>query len=165
MEGALCRSPWLVDGESIRFQVVLKRQNKVRNENFWRNVSINIFKLSSILDKINAWWWNLFNLLDFTKRFILYKKREKTLTQQSMTIEKLGKVGLCFIKVCFIEPFKMIIIFSSIGLFVDKIFICFAFSFTAQFLLFHLRMTYDYKEEKVVTANLWECKLQHLFEN
>ena len=54
---------------------------------------------------------------------IFYKKREETLIQQSMRIEKLGKVGLSFITGCFINPFKMIIIFSSIALFGHKIFV------------------------------------------
>ena len=54
---------------------------------------------------------------------IFYKKRAKTLIQQLMRIEKLGKVGLSFITGCFINPFKMIIIFSSIALFGHKIFV------------------------------------------
>ena len=54
---------------------------------------------------------------------IFYKKREETLIQQSMRIEKLGKVGLSFITGCFINPFKMIIIFSSIALLGHKIFV------------------------------------------
>ena len=80
-----------------------------------------------------------YQLFRFYQRF--YKEREKTLSQQSIRIEKQGKGGLCFITGCFIKPFKMIIIFSSIGLFVHKIFICFASSFTAQFFLFDVRMT------------------------
>ena len=54
---------------------------------------------------------------------IFYKKKEETLIQQSMTIEKLGKVVLSFITGCFVNPFKMIIIFSSIALFGHKIFV------------------------------------------
>ena len=72
-----------------------------------------------------------YRLLRFYKRF--YKEGEKTLMQQSRRIEKLGKVGLCFISSCFIKPFKMIMIFPSIGLFVHKIFIFFASSFAVQF--------------------------------
>ena len=72
-----------------------------------------------------------YQLLRFYKRF--YKEGEKTLIQQSRRIEKLGKVGLCFISSCFIKPFKMIMIFPSIGLFVHKIFIFFASSFAVQF--------------------------------
>ena len=56
---------------------------------------------------------------------IFYKKRAKTLIQQLMRIEKLGKVGLSFITGCFINPFKIIIIFSSIALFGHKIFVFF----------------------------------------
>ena len=37
----------------------------------------------------------------------LYKKREKTLIQQSMRRKQLRKVGLCFITGYFIKPFKM----------------------------------------------------------
>ena len=62
-----------------------------------------------------------YQLFRFYQRF--YKEREKTLSQQSIRIEKQGKGGLTG---CFIKPLKMIIIFSSIGLFVHKIFICFA---------------------------------------
>ena len=40
-----------------------------------------------------------------------YKEREKSLTQQSMRIEKLGKVGPWFIAGYIIKPFKIIIIF------------------------------------------------------
>ena len=58
-----------------------------------------------------------------------------------MRIEKLGKVGLCFITGFFMKALKVIINFSSIGLFVHKIFISFANSFAAQFSLFDIRMT------------------------
>ena len=36
-----------------------------------------------------------------------YKKREKTLIQQSMREKKLRKVGLCFVTVYIIKPLKM----------------------------------------------------------
>ena len=75
-----------------------------------------------------------YQLFRFYKRF--YKEREKTITQPSMRTEKLGKVGLCFITGCFIKPLKVISIFSSMGLFVHRIFLCFISSFVAQFSLF-----------------------------
>ena len=78
-----------------------------------------------------------------------YKEREKTLIEQSMKIEELRKIGLRFITGCFIKPFKMIIIFSLIGLFVYKIFIDFASSFAAQFLLFNIRMTQEISNRKI----------------
>ena len=74
-----------------------------------------------------------YQLFRFYKRFC--KEREKTLIQQSTRIEKLGNIGLCFITGCFIKPFKMVITFSSVGLFVHKIFICFASLFSADSLI------------------------------
>ena len=68
-----------------------------------------------------------YQLFRFSKRF--YKETEKTLLLLSMRIEKLG---LCFTTGCFVKRFKMIIIFSSVGLFVHIIFICFASSFASQ---------------------------------
>ena len=46
-----------------------------------------------------------YQFFEIYKRF--YKKREKTLIQQSMRKEKLRKVGFCFITGYFIKPFKM----------------------------------------------------------
>ena len=43
------------------------------------------------------------------KRF--HKEREKTFIQQSVRIEKLGKVGICFITGCFYEALNMKIFF------------------------------------------------------
>ena len=68
-----------------------------------------------------------YQLFRFSKRF--YKETEKTLLLLSMRIEKLG---LCFTTGCFVKRFKMIIIFSSVGLFVHIIFTCFASSFASQ---------------------------------
>ena len=56
---------------------------------------------------------------------------------------------LCFTTGCYIKPFKIIIIFSLKGVFVHKIFICFASLVAAQFLLFEIRMT---QEGKLGTA-------------
>ena len=45
--------------------------------------------------------------------FKFCREREKTLIGSTLNEEKkLGKGGLCFITGCFIEPFKMIIIFT-----------------------------------------------------
>ena len=54
--------------------------------------------------------------------FRFYKEREKILIQQNDN-RKLGKVGPCLIKGCFIKSFKIVIIYSSIDLFAHKIFI------------------------------------------
>ena len=70
-----------------------------------------------------------------------------------MRIEKLGKVGLCFITSCFIEPFKIMIIFSSIDLFVHKIFNFATSSFAAQFSLFDIRMTQQISKRETGMAN------------
>ena len=85
-----------------------------------------------------------------------YKEREKTLIEQSMKIEELRKIGLCFITGCFIKPFKMIIIFSSISLFVYKIFIGFASSLAAQFLLFNMKMRQEISNREIEKLmSLW----------
>ena len=85
------------------------------------------------------------------KRF--YKKREKTVIQQSMRKEKLRKVGLCFITGCFIKPLKIIVtISSSTGLFVQKIFFYFASSFAAQFSLFDVRMMQEISKGEIVNG-------------
>ena len=76
-----------------------------------------------------------------------------------MRIEKLGKVGLCFITSCFIEPFKIMIIFSSIDLFVHKIFNFATSSFAAQFSLFDIRMT-----QQISKREIGHGKLQYLFQ-
>ena len=70
-EGALCRSPWLVDEENSRFQMVFKGQINVRNY-FLTNyflVHWRIFKLCPFLHIIKAWWWNIIKFLNFTNAF------------------------------------------------------------------------------------------------
>ena len=59
-----------------------------------------------------------YQLFKFYERF--YEERERTLIQQSMRIKKLRKVRFCVITSCFIKPFKLIIIFSSIDLLLTK---------------------------------------------
>ena len=92
-----------------------------------------------------------YQLFRFYKPF--RKEREKTLIQQSMRIEKLGKVGLCFIKVCFIKLFKIITIFSLVGLFVHKNFL-FASSFAAQFSRFDIRLTQGFSKREIGNSKL-----------
>ena len=104
-----------------------------------------------------------YQLFKFYKRF--YEERERTLTQQSMRIEKLRKVRFCFITSCFIKPFTLIIIFSSIDLFVHKIFICFLSSFAAQFLLFNQDDTGNTKKGNWKRQIPGNGKLQYLFQN
>ena len=76
--------------------------------NFWRNISISIFKFSPIIFNENL-PMKFYQFFEICKRF--GKERGKTLIQQSMRKEKLIKVRLCFIASCFIIPFKMVIIF------------------------------------------------------
>ena len=51
-------------------------------------------------------------LFRFYKRF--HKEIEKTLSQQSLRIEKLVKVRYCFITSCFLKPLKIIYIYIYI---------------------------------------------------
>ena len=119
--GALCRPPWLADEENFRVQMVLKGQNNVRNYKFLANYFFQYFQIF---------------------------KKEKTLMQQSMRIEKLRNIGVCFIASCFIIPFKMIINhFSPIGLFIHKIFFYFANPFAA--LLFIIRMAQEISKGEI----------------
>ena len=74
--------------------------------------------------------------------------------QQSMRIAKLGKVGLCFIAGCFIKPFKMIILSSSIPLFVHNIFISFVNLYAAQFLHFDIRITQEISIREIGNSKL-----------
>ena len=80
----------------------------LETKSFWQIISVSIFKISPILHIIKAWWqWNLINFLNFANAFIT--KDKKTCMQQSLRIEKVGKVGLSFITGCFINSIKMMI--------------------------------------------------------
>ena len=68
---------------------------------FWKNISISIFQFSPLLHKMEACQWNLINFSKFPNALI---RKEKTFMQQSMTKEKLRKVGLCFITSYFKSP-------------------------------------------------------------
>ena len=50
---------------------------------------------------------------------------------------------------CYIKPFNVIIIFSSTGVFVHEIFICFASSFAAQFLFFDISVTQEISKREI----------------
>ena len=71
-----------------------------------------------------------------------------------MRIEKLRKVELCFITGFFIKPLKIIIIFSSVGLFVHKIFNFSGSSFEAQFSFLDIRMM-----QEISKREIWNGKL------
>ena len=89
-----------------------------------------------------------YQFFKINKRF--YKKREKTLIQQTMRKEKLRKVGLCFIIGYFIKPYKMIINnFFFNRSFCSQDFFNFTSSFTAQVLLFDIRMTQEISKGEV----------------
>ena len=109
--------------------------------------TINILKFSPFLYSIKAFRWNLFQFFQIYQCFD--KEREKTLIEQSMRKEKLCyKFALCktlyFVIIdCFIKPFKMII---------NHIFY-FASSFTAQFLLFQIRMTQEMSKVEIGNGN------------
>ena len=111
------------------------------------------FQVFSIFTYNKSLTMKSYQLFRLCKRF--YKEKEKALIQQSMRIvEKLGKVGLFLMIGGFIKPYKMIIIFSLIGIFVHKIFIFIASSFPAQFLHFEIRMTQEIPKRKTGNVKL-----------
>ena len=85
----------------LGFRWSKKAKITLETKSFWRNISISIFKFSPFLSM------KFYQFFKIDKRFD--KEREKTLIQQSMRKEKLNKVGLCFMTVCFIKPCTMII--------------------------------------------------------
>ena len=106
---ALCQSPWLVNEESFRFQMVQKGQNNVRLIKVFTKYFYQYFQIFSIFP-YNKSLMKKCHSFRFKKRF--YKEREKPFVQQSMRIEKLGKVGLCFTIGFFIKFSKNLIFFS-----------------------------------------------------
>ena len=95
--------------KNIRGQMVQKGQNNVRNYKFSAKYFYQHFQIFSIfiynesLQMISSQFFKIFKRFD--------KEREKTLMQQSLRKEKLGKVGLCFITGCFIKSFFSIRVF------------------------------------------------------
>ena len=83
----------------------------------WQNISFSDSKFSPFLHIVKAWWRILLNF--HISQTLLQGKRKNTRTAVKYNW-KTGKVGLCFITGCFTKTIVMIIIFSSIGLFVHK---------------------------------------------
>ena len=71
----------------------------------------------------------LINFSDFASVFWRKEKQYSSVVNENKKTDKIW-TG------CFTQPFKMTIFFFSIGLFVRKIFILFASSFTVQFFAF-----------------------------
>ena len=74
---------------------------------FWQNISVSIFKFSPLFYTMKACQWNLIKFSKFTNALI--SKEKKRLMEQSMRKEKRRNIEVCFITVCFIESFNMII--------------------------------------------------------
>ena len=97
----------VADEEYFRFHMVWKGQNNVRNYKFLAKYSYQCFQIFSIFIYNESLPMKSYQFFKICKRF--GKEREKTLMEQAMRKEKLRKVGLCFIKGCFIKSFNMII--------------------------------------------------------
>ena len=93
--------------KKFRFQMVQKGQNNVRNYKVLAKLLYQHFQIFSIFTHSGRLPMKSYQFFKICKHFD--KEREKTLMQQSMRKEKLRKVGLCFIKGCFIKSFNMII--------------------------------------------------------
>ena len=102
--GALCRPPWLVGKKILGFrssknmEVTLETLETI---SFWQIICISVFKISPFLSIRSDQFFKIYDRVD--------KELEKTLIMQSMRIEKLRKVRLCFLTGSFIKPFQMII--------------------------------------------------------
>ena len=146
--GTLCWAPCLAAGANFRFQVVERVENDVKNCKFLAKYFFQYFQIFSIFLYNESWLMKFYQFFKINKRF--YKKREKTLIQQTMRKEKLRKVGLCFIIGYFIKPYKMIINnFFFNRSFCSQDFFNFTSSFTAQVLLFDIRMTQEISKGEV----------------
>ena len=145
-EGALCIShhSWPTKKIlSLRWlkKVKIKLETKVFGETF-----LSVF--SNFLHFNESLLMKSYQLFKIYIRF--YKKREKALIQQSMRKEKLRKFGLYFIKHVILWLWKwQLISFSSIGLFVHKIFFYFTSSFTTQFMFFDVGMTQEISKGEI----------------
>ena len=93
-EGAPYRPPWLADEENFSFQTVLKSQSNIRNYKFLAKYFYQYFQFFSIFIYNESLPIKSYKLFKICKRFD--KEREKTLMQQSVRKEVLGKIALCF---------------------------------------------------------------------
>ena len=95
---------------------------------FWQNISISIFKFSSFLYTMKNGRWNLINFSKFASALIRKEKKHLRSSQWEKKTEKFWTFfyNRLFYKVLWYD---------------NESFFCFASSFTAQFLLFDIRMT------------------------
>ena len=122
-----------------KFQMVLKVKITLEAISFWRNISFSIFKFSPFSYIMKACRWNFINFSKFANTF---KKRGKTLIQQSVRTEKLRKVELGFVII-------LLIIFFVQQVFLFTLLFYFASSFEVQFLLFDFKMTQEKSKGKI----------------
>ena len=98
-----------------KFQMVLKVKITLEAISFWRNISFSIFKFSPFSYIMKACRWNFINFSKFANTF---KKRGKTLIQQSVRTEKLRKVELGFVIILLIIFFvQQVFLFTLLFLF------------------------------------------------
>ena len=90
--GALYRPPWFADEENIRFQMVRKGQNNLRNYKFLAKYFYQHFQIFFIFIYIKSLSMKYYQFFKICKRFD--KEREETLTQRSMGKEKLRKLDI-----------------------------------------------------------------------
>ena len=83
--GALYRPPWFADEENIRFQMVGKGQNNVRNYKFLSKYFYQHFQIFFIFIYIKSLSMKYYQFFKICIRFD--KEREKTLMQRSMRKE------------------------------------------------------------------------------
>ena len=110
---ALCRT-WLAAKEIQSFRWSKKAKITLETIRFWWNISFSILEFSPFSYIMKACGWNLINFSTFKNA---YKKREKTLIQQSMRTEKLRKVELGFTIILLIIFFLQYIFLLTLFLF------------------------------------------------
>ena len=125
--GALYRPPWFADEENIRFQMVGKGQNNVRNYKFLSKYFYQHFQFSSFLYTLKVCQWNIINFSKFAYALI---RKEKKHVCSGQWEKNWGNWTLYY---------NMII----------NHFFYFTSSFAAQVLLFDIRMTEDISKGEV----------------
>ena len=92
----------------LGFRRSKKAKITLENLNFLRNISISIFKFTTLLDTMKACRWNFINFWKSTNALI---RKEKSTHTTVIEKEKLRINVLYFITGCFLKTFKIIIIF------------------------------------------------------
>ena len=92
--GTLCWAPCLAAGANFRFQVVERVENDVKNCKFLAKYFFQYFQIFSIFLYNESWLMKFYQFFKINKRF--YKKREKTLIQQTMRKRKTEKSWTLF---------------------------------------------------------------------